>query len=202
MLLPEDIQRIIQYFLFSILTLSPQCFAAIKTVQRWGDDDDGIIFYFSTTRRPYPWERPRPRIEPPTSEPPSSSGQEVVFFFILGIGLVVFLVVVTCCKMAATEALSNSNTSRTTVHPPPQNNIQASGTSHTNVGDDIRITLAYINSAYRSGGARNEVDSSSDRPPDYSQVTLQGFNNAAYPTVVNKPQETPPPKYEDGLVFN
>ncbi|GFY56861.1 uncharacterized protein TNIN_473791 [Trichonephila inaurata madagascariensis] len=170
-------------------------------VQRWGDDDDGIIYYFSTTRRPYPWERPRPQIEPPTSEPPSSSGEEVVFFFILGVGLIAFLVVVTCCKMGATEALSNSSTSRTTVHPPPRNNIQVSGTRHTNVGDDIRITLAYVNSAYRSGGARNEVDSSSDRPPDYSQVTLQGFNNPAYPTVVNKPQETPPPNYEDRPVF-
>ncbi|GFR29561.1 uncharacterized protein TNCT_262151 [Trichonephila clavata] len=172
-----------------------------KHFQRWGDDDDGIIFYFSTTRRPYPWERPRPQIDPPTSDPPSSSGEEVVFFFVLGIGLLIFLVMVTCCKMAASEALSDSSSSRTTVHPPPQIYSQTSGTRPTGVGDDIRITLAYINSTYRSGGARSEVDSSSDRPPDYSTVTLQGFNNAAYPSVVNKPQESPPPKY-DGPVFN
>ncbi|GFX11848.1 uncharacterized protein TNCV_2996321 [Trichonephila clavipes] len=170
-------------------------------VQRWGDDDDGIIFYFSTTRRPYPWERPRPRIELPTYDPPSPSGQEVVFFCILGIGLVVFLVAVTCCKIATNDSLSASSPSGTTTHPPPQTNTRPLGIRPTNVRDDTGISVSFTNSAYSSGGARSEVDSSSDRPPDYSQVTIQGFNNAAYPTVVSKLQETPPPKYEDGPVF-
>ncbi|GFR29567.1 uncharacterized protein TNCT_262171 [Trichonephila clavata] len=169
-------------------------------IQRWGDDDDdGIIFYFSTTRRPYPWERPRPRNELPTFEPPSPSGQEVIFFCILGVGLVVFLVAVTCCKMATNESSSHSNISGTTTDP--QNNIQPSGIRFTNARDDVGISVSFNNSAYSSGGARSEVDSSSDKPPDYSAVTIQGFNNAAYPSVINNPHETPPPKYEDGPVF-
>ncbi|GFU26408.1 uncharacterized protein NPIL_234782 [Nephila pilipes] len=196
----ENTQRIIKYFLFSILTLSPQCFAAVRTVQRWGDDDDDIIYHFSTTRRPYPWERPRPRFDPPTYEPPSSSGQEVIFFCILGIGLVIFLALVSCCKMVANESASSSSTSSTTTHPPPGNYTQRPA----NVRDDVGITVSFVNSAYSSGGgARNEVDSSTDRPPDYATVTIQDLGNrdTAFPSVVNKPHETPPPKYEDGPVF-
>ncbi|GFR29564.1 hypothetical protein TNCT_262161 [Trichonephila clavata] len=105
--------------------------------------------------------------------------------------------------MATNESLSHSSTSRTTTHPPPRNNTQTSGTRPANVRDNIGIIVSFSNSAYSSGGARSvKFIARQIGHQIIRQLSLQGFNNAAYPSVITNPQETPPTKYEDGSVFN
>ncbi|KAF8794008.1 uncharacterized protein LOC129989507 [Argiope bruennichi] len=135
----------------------------------------------------------------------------VIFFLFL---LVKRLIAKKCC---ATESNSHSSTPSggfTAVHRPPRerdgtpdasSGAQTRADLFNELGSNqsrvysIRVDISVANSASASSsqGVREAGDVFTEKPPDYSTVTLSDLINPTKPAfpVVKKGNETPPPEY-------
>ncbi|GFU26410.1 uncharacterized protein NPIL_234781 [Nephila pilipes] len=107
----ENTQRIIKYFLFSILTLSPQCFAAVRTELNEDNHEEQSSKSFRRLR--YSWD------DDDSTYGSSRNDDGMTIFLIVGY-IIIFTIVgiFQCCKKFCNEM--GDEYSDVATHPPPR----------------------------------------------------------------------------------